>query len=96
MWISENEGARFWLNWLDELQNRSVKVIFIACVDGLKGFADAINTVYPDTQIQLCMVRNSLKFVPLKDYKAITANLKRIYLLITQSITEDESLMSLE
>ena len=95
MWISENEGAKFWLNVLTELQNRGVKDILIACVDGLKGFPDAINTVYPDTQIQLCivhMVRNSLKFVPWKDYKAITADLKQIY----QSITEDEALMSLE
>ena len=82
MWISENEGAKFWLNVLTELQNRGIKDILIACVDGLKGFPDAINTVYPDTQIQLCivhMVRNSLKFVPWKDYKAITADLKRIY-----------------
>lgn len=95
MWISENEGAKFWLNVLTELQNLGVKDILIACVDGLKGFPDAINTVYPDTQIQLCivhMVRNSLKFVPWKDYKAITADLKRIY----QSITEDEALMSLD
>lgn len=95
MWISENEGAKFWLNVLTELQNRGVKDILIACVDGLKGFPDAINTVYPDTQIQLCivhMVRNSLKFVPWKDYKAITADLKRIY----QSVTEDEALMALE
>ncbi|MBD1584995.1 IS256 family transposase, partial [Pseudoalteromonas sp. S16_S37] len=94
MWISENEGAKFWLNVLTELQNRGVKDILIACVDGLKGFPDAINTVYPDTQIQLCivhMVRNSLKFVPWKDYKTITADLKRIY----QSITEDEALMAL-
>jgi transposase-like protein len=95
MWISENEGAKFWLNVLTELQNRGVKDILIACVDGLKGFPDAINTVYPDTQIQLCivhMVRNSLKFVPWKDYKAITADLKRIY----QSITEGEALMALD
>lgn len=95
MWISENEGAKFWLNVLTELQNRGVKDILIACVDGLKGFPDAINTVYPETQIQLCivhMVRNSLKFVPWKDYKAITADLKRIY----QSITEEEALMALD
>lgn len=77
MWISENEGAKFWLNVLTELQNRGVKDILIACVDGLKGFPDAINTVYPDTHIQLCivhMVCNSLKFVPWKNYKAITAD----------------------
>lgn len=56
MWISENEGAKFWLNVLTELQNWGVKDILIACVDGLKGFPDAINTVYPETQIQLCIV----------------------------------------
>jgi len=95
MWISENEGAKFWLNVLTELQNRGVKDILIACVDGLKGFPDAINTVYPETQIQLCivhMVRNSLKLVPWKDYKAVTSDLKRIY----QSVTEEEGLMALD
>mgnify|MGYP000888323320 CR=1 FL=1 len=67
----------------------------IACVDGLKGFPDAINTVYPQTQVQLCivhMVRNSLKLVPWKDYKAVTGDLKRIY----QSVTEEEGLMALD
>ena len=95
MWISENEGAKFWLNVLTELQNRGVKDILIACVDGLKGFPDAINTVYPQTQVQLCivhMVRNSLKLVPWKDYKAVTGDLKLIY----QSITEEEGLMALD
>lgn len=95
LWLSENEGAKFWLNVLTELQNRGVKDILIACVDGLKGFPDAINTVYPDTQIQLCivhMVRNSIKYVPWKDYKAVTADLKRIY----QSVTEEEALLALE
>ena len=95
MWISENEGAKFWLNVLTELQNRGVKDILIACIDGLKGFPDAINTVYPETHIQLCivhMVRNSLKFVPWKDYKAITSDLKRIY----QSVTEEDALISLD
>ena len=95
MWISENEGAKFWLNVLTELQNRGVKDILIACVDGLKGFPDAINTVYPETQIQLCivhMVRNSLKLVPCKDYKAVTGDLKRVY----QSVTEEAGLMALD
>ena len=95
LWIAENEGAKFWLNVLTELQNRGVKDILIACVDGLKGFPDAINTVYPDTQIQLCivhMVRNALKFVPWKDYKAVTSDLKRIY----QSVTEEEALQALD
>ena len=66
LWISENEGAKFWLNVLTELQNRGVKGILIACVDGLAGFPDAINAAFPDTQIQLCivhMVRNSMKYV---------------------------------
>jgi putative transposase len=66
----------------------------IACVDGLKGFPDAIQTVYPQAQIQLCivhMVRNSIKYVPWKDYKAVTADLKLIY----QSITEEEALLAL-
>ncbi|EKA5638372.1 IS256 family transposase [Vibrio navarrensis] len=95
MWLSETEGAKFWLNVLTELQNRGVKDILIACVDGLKGFPDAINTAFPETQIQLCivhMVRNSVKYVPWKDYKAVTTDLKKIY----QSATEDEALLALE
>ena len=94
MWIAENEGAKFWLNVLTELQQRGVEDILIACVDGLKGFPDAINTVFP-TNIQLCivhMVRNSLKYVSWKDYKAVTADLKRVY----RSATEDEALLELE
>jgi len=95
MWLSENEGAKFWLNVLTELQNRGVKDILIACVDGLKGFPDAINTVYPEAQVQLCivhMVRNSVKYVPWKDYKAVTADLKKMY----QATTEESALASLE
>ena len=95
MWLSETEGAKFWLAVLTELQNRGVKDILIACVDGLKGFPDAINAAFPNTQIQLCivhMVRNSVKYVPWKDYKAVTADLKKIY----QSKTEDEALLALE
>ena len=94
LWLSENEGAKFWLNVLTELQNRGVKDILIACVDGLKGFPDAINAVFPETQIQLCivhMVRNSVKYVAWKDYKAVTAELKQIY----QSVTEEEALLAL-
>jgi len=94
MWLSENEGAKFWLSVLTELQNRGLKDILIACVDGLKGFPDAINAVYPATQIQLCivhMVRNSMKYVPYKDYKAVAADLKLIY----QSVTEEEGLQAL-
>ena len=90
MWLSENEGAKFWLSVLTELQNRGVKDIFIACVDGLTGFPEAINTAYPHTKIQLCIVhliRNSLRFVPWKDRKAVAGDLKRIY----QSATVDEA-----
>jgi len=90
LWIAETEGARFWLSVLTELQNRGLKDIFIACVDGLKGFPDAINTTYPETKIQLCivhMVRNSLKFVSWKDRKAVAKDLKTIY----QSITVEEA-----
>jgi len=94
MWLSETEGAKFWLSVLTELQNRGVNDILIACVDGLKGFPDAIQTVFPQTQIQLCivhMVRNSVKYVPWKDYKPVTADLKRIY----RSVTEEEALQAL-
>ncbi len=94
LWLSENEGAKFWLNVLTELQNRGVKDILIACVDGLKGFPDAISAVFPQTQIQLCivhMVRNSMKYVPWKDYKSIANDLKRIY----QSATEEDGLLAL-
>ncbi len=95
LWISENEGAKFWLSVLTELQNRGVKDILIACVDGLTGFPEAINAVFPKTKIQLCivhMVRNLMKYVPYKDYKAVARDLKKIY----QSATEDEALMALE
>jgi putative transposase len=95
LWLTENEGAKFWLGVLTELQNRGVKDILIACVDGLKGFPDAISTAFPGTQIQLCivhMVRNSMKYVPWKDYKPVTADLKRIY----QSVTEEEALLALD
>ena len=95
LWLAENEGAKFWLSVLTELQNRGVRDILIACVDGLKGFPDAINTTYPETRIQLCivhMVRNSMKFVPWKNYKSVAADLKKIY----QSATEEEALLALD
>lgn len=95
LWLSETEGAKFWLSVLTELKNRGLQDILIACVDGLKGFPDAIAAQYPDTRIQLClvhMVRNSLKYVSWKDYKAVTGDLKRIY----QSPTEDKALAELE
>ncbi|WP_034900397.1 IS256 family transposase, partial [Paraglaciecola psychrophila] len=95
MWVAENEGAKSWLSVLTELQHRGVEDILIACVDGLKGFPDAINAVFPQTNVQLCivhMVRNSLKYVFWKDYKAVTTDLKRVY----RSSTEEEALLELE
>ncbi|EMK8728833.1 TPA: IS256 family transposase [Escherichia coli] len=95
MWMAENEGAKLWLSVLTELKNRGLQDILIACVDGLKGFPDAINSVYPQTHIQLClihMVRNSLKYVAWKDYKAVTSRLKTVY----QAPTEEAALMALD
>ena len=95
LWLAETEGAKFWLSVLTELKNRGLQDILIACVDGLKGFPDAIAAEYPQTKIQLCvvhMVRNSLKYVSWKDYRAITADLKQIY----KAPTEDAALLELE
>ncbi|MGY3962057.1 transposase, partial [Aeromonas popoffii] len=81
LWLAETEGAKFWLSVLTELKNRGLEDILIACVDGLKGFPDAIAVEYPQTKVQLCivhMVRNSLRYVSWKDYKAVTAELKQI------------------
>src|SRR5690348_15524260 len=82
MWLSQNEGAKFWLAVLTELQNRGVKDIFIACVDGLTGFPAAIESVYPQTRVQLCMVhlvRNSLRYVSHKPMQEVAMDLKAIY-----------------
>ena len=90
LWIAETEGAKFWLSVLTELQARGVSDVFVTCVDGLSGFPEAINTVFPEAQVQLCIVhqvRNSLKYVSYKDRKAVAADLKRIY----QSATADEA-----
>lgn len=82
LYISENEGARFWLNVLADIQNRGVKDILIACIDNLKGFAEAIETIFPKTEVQLCIVhqiRNSTRYVPTKDIKAVIKTLKEVY-----------------
>lgn len=82
MWLAESEGAKFWLGVMNELQNRGVKDMFIACVDGLTGFPDAIEATFPHTLTQLCivhMVRNSLRFVPWKQRKEVARDLKTIY-----------------
>jgi len=81
-WISENEGASFWASVCSDLKKRGVTDIFIACHDNLKGLSEAINATFPRTKQQLCIVhqiRNSVKFVPYKDRKAVCADLKKIY-----------------
>lgn len=88
VWISPNEGAKFWLGILTELKNRGVQDIFIACVDGLTGMEEAIQTAYPKTWVQLCivhMVRNSLKYVSWKDRKELVEDLKAVYRAPTET-----------
>jgi len=87
LWIAQTEGAKFWLQVVTELKNRGVQDIFIACVDGLKGFPDAIEAVYPKTAVQLCivhMVRNSLNYVSWKLRKVVAADLRSIYTAATE------------
>ena len=82
MWASDAEGAKFWMQVVTELKNRGVQDIFIACVDGLKGFPEAIEAVFPQTQVQLCvvhLVRHSLSYVSHKDRKEVADDLKGIY-----------------
>jgi len=82
LWIAETEGSKFWLTVFNELKSRGVQDCFIACVDGLKGLPEAIETVYPHTQVQLCIVhklRNSFKYVPWKDRKAVAKDLRAVY-----------------
>lgn len=82
IWIGENEGAKFWLKVCNELKNRGVEDILIACIDGLRGFADAIHTVFPQTRIQLCIIhqiRNTIKYVSYKDQREFLADLKKVY-----------------
>jgi transposase-like protein len=82
LYISENEGARFWLSVMADIQNRGVRDILIACIDNLKGFAEAIESVFPKTEVQLCIVhqiRNSTKYVAYRDLKAVMKSLKEVY-----------------
>ena len=82
LYLSESEGANFWLSVLTDLNNRGVEDILIASVDGLTGFPDAVATIYPNTEVQLCIVhqvRNSLKYVASKNQKAFMVDLKRVY-----------------
>ena len=82
LWLSENEGAKFWLACLTDLKNRGLRDIFVACIDGLSGFAEAIHAAYPQTGVQLCivhLVRAALRYVSTQDSKQVIADLKRIY-----------------
>jgi len=91
MWVANSEGAKFWLHVLTELKNRGVRDIFIGCVDGIKGFPEAMETVFPLTQVQLClvhMVRHSLSYVGWKERKAVAADLKAIYRAATVAEAE--------
>jgi putative transposase len=95
LWIAQTEGAKFWLQVVTELKNRGVQDIFIACVDGLKGFPEAIEVVYPKAAVQLCivhMVRNSLNYVSWKLRKVVAADLRSIY----TAATEQEAHRSLQ
>jgi putative transposase len=88
MWMSQSEGAKFWLAVFTELQNRGVKDIFIACMDGLTGLPEAVETLYPQTRVQLCMVhmvRNSLKYVSYKHRKEVAADLRLVYGAATEA-----------
>ena len=82
LWAADTEGPKFWLTVTTELHSRGIEDIFIACVDGLKGFPEAIEAVFPKTQVQLCIVhliRNSLKYVTQKDRKHVASDLKAVY-----------------
>jgi transposase-like protein len=91
LWLSESEGAKFWLAVFTELKNRGVQDCFIACVDGLQGLPEAIEVVFPQTQVQLCIVhkvRNSLRYVPWRERRAVAADLRAIYGATTLTAAE--------
>ena len=93
IYISEAEGANFWLAVLSDLSNRGVQDILIASIDGLKGFSEAITTIFPKTEVQLCVVhqiRNSLKYVASKDQKAFLKDLKLVYKAATKDLAEQK------
>jgi len=93
LYLNESEGAKFWLQVLTDLQNRGVQDILIASVDGLKGFPEAINSVFPETEVQLCIVhqiRNSLKYVASKNQKEFAGELKKVYQAFTKEEAEFE------
>lgn len=95
LWVGESEGANFWLSVLTELKNRGVEELFVVCVDGLKGFPEAINAVFPKAEIQLCIIhqiRNTLKYIASKDQKKFMQELKDVY----KAPTEEAALANLK
>jgi len=91
LYLSDTEGANFWLSVLTDLNNRGVKDILIAAVDGLTGFPEAINAIYPNTEVQLCIIhqiRNSMKYVASKNHKAFMADLKPVYRAVSKEAAE--------
>ena len=93
LYLSESEGANFWLGVLTDLQNRGVKDILIACIDGLKGFPEAINSIFPRTEIQLCIIhqiRNSLKYIASKNQKEFMEDLKLVYKANSKDLAESK------
>ncbi len=97
MYVSESEGARFWLHVLTDLRNRGLEDILIACIDNLKGFPEAINSIFPQTQVQSCVIhqiRNSLKYVASKDQKEFLQALKPVYAAVNKP-TAREALLDL-
>lgn len=95
IWIGGHESAQFWLGVLNALKNRGVEDIFIACKDGLTGFSEAIDAVFPGAELQLCVIhqiRNSIRYVPYKYKKEIMADLKKLY----QALTIEEAEFAFE
>lgn len=95
LWLSQNEGAKFWLSCLTDLKNRGLSDIFVACIDGLSGFAEAIHAAYPRTQVQLCivhLVRAALRYVSTEDSQPVARDLKKIY----QAATVEEAEAALD
>ncbi|AKN33214.1 transposase [Clostridium carboxidivorans P7] len=98
IWVGEQEGAKFWLSVCNDLKNRGVKDILLACMDGLKGLSDAVKAVFPEVNIQSCIVhqiRNSIKYIPSKDIKAFLKDLKCIYQAVNETMAS-QSLQALE
>ena len=94
MWFQRSEGAKFWLQVLSELKQRGVEDVLICCVDGLSGFPEAIEAVYPQTWVQTCLVhqvRSSLRFVPYRDKKKVAQDLRKIYTAVDRDHAEASS-----